>query len=180
MRKEKQLRLNEVKGQIEQYSSFVVMRYNRLTANKASEFRREVGRMSGSVEVMPKRLLRKAAADAGIELDSVPLQGHIGLVYGGNDPLETTKYVVKFSQDNDQAIEIIGGRFEQKMYNAADVAMLSKLPGKNEMRAQLLGLFEAPMAQTLSTMDALLTSVIHCLKNKSEQSDDSSESGNQE
>jgi len=169
MRKEKQLLLDEVKGQIDQYGSFVVIRYNSLKANKASEFRREVGRFGGDVEVMRKRLLRKAATDAGIDLTSVPLTGHIGVVYGGAEPLETTKYVVKFGKDNDQAVEILGGRFDDKIYSGADVARLAQLPSKNEMRAQLLGLFEAPMAQTLSVMEALLTSVIHCLKNKSDE-----------
>ena len=43
---------------------------------------------------------------------------------------------------------------------------MSKLPSKDEMRAQFLGTLEAPMAQTLAVMDALLTSVVHCLNNK--------------
>jgi large subunit ribosomal protein L10 len=35
------------------------------------------------------------------------------------------------------------------------------------MRAQFLGLLEAVPAQTLGVMDALLTSVVYCLDNKS-------------
>ena len=52
-----------------------------------------------------------------------------------------------------------------------DVESLSKLPGKDEMRAQLLAYLEAPMAQTLAVMDALLTSVVYCLENKSKQAE---------
>lgn len=169
MRKEKQLLLDEVKEQIERYDSFVIMSYKSLTANKAAEFRKGIAGFGGDVEVMRKRILKKAAEMSGISLDDLNLEGHIGLVYGGTDPLETTKYLFKFSQENNKAIEVVGGRFDGQLYNSADVSMLSELPSKNEMRAQLLGLFEAPMAQTLSAMDALLTSVIHCLKNKSEK-----------
>lgn len=168
MRQEKQLLLNEVKGQIEKFGSFVVMRYLSLSANKANNFRREVAKMGGGVEVMRKRVLIKAAQAAGVELDLAALPGHIGLVYAA-DPIEMTKFVLKFSQDNDKAIELVGGRFDGQIYNAADVEKMSKLPGKNEMRAELLSVFEAPMAQTLAVMDALLTSVVHCLKNKAEQ-----------
>ena len=39
MRQEKQLLLDEIKDQIEQFDSFVIMRYLRLNANKANEFR---------------------------------------------------------------------------------------------------------------------------------------------
>lgn len=169
MRQEKQLLLDEVKGQINQFGSFVVMRYLNLPANKANLFRREVAKLGGNVEVMRKRVLIKAAEAAGVKLDLADLPGHIGLVYAGKDPIEITKLVFKFGQDNDKNIEVVGGRFEGQIYKAADVEKLSKLPGKNEMRAQLLGTLEAPMAQTLAVMDALLTSVVHCLNNKCEQ-----------
>lgn len=169
MRQEKQLLLDEIKDQLGHYPSFVIMRYLSLSANKANEFRREVSKLGGSVEVMRKRVLIKAAQSAGVNLDLAALPGHIGLVYMNQDPIETTKWVFKFSDDNEKKIQVIGGRLDGLLYNAADVEKLSKLPGKNEMRAQLLSTFEAPMAQTLAVMDALLTSVVHCLENKSKK-----------
>lgn len=175
MRKEKQLLLKEVKGQIDQFGSFVIMRYKSLSANRANDFRRQVTRLGGNVEVMRKRILIKAAKAAGVDLDLDSLPGHIGLVYSTNDPIEMTKYVFKFGQDNDKAVEVIGGRFEGQVYNATDVEKLSKLPGKDEMRAQFLGLLEAPMAQTLSVMEALLSSVVYCLDNKAKLESESSD-----
>lgn len=174
MRQEKQLLLNEVKDQIDQFGSFVIMRYLSLSANKANDFRRQVAKIGGNVEVMRKRILIKAAKAAGVELDLDTLPGHIGLVYASNDPIEMTKFVFKFGQENDKAVQVVGGRFEGQIYNAADVEKLSKLPGKNEMRAQLLSMFEAPMAQTLAVMDALLSSVVYCLDNKSKLEQESS------
>jgi large subunit ribosomal protein L10 len=166
MRQDKQLLLDEVKSQFNHSDSFVLMRYEKLTANKANTFRREVAKLGGNVGVMRKRVLIKAAEAVGVSLDLKALPGHIGLVYAMNDPLEMTKLVVKFGEDNDKAVAVVGGRIEGQLYNAADVNALSKLPGKNEMRAQLLSVFEAPMAQTLAVMDALLASVVYCLDNK--------------
>jgi large subunit ribosomal protein L10 len=54
------------------------------------------------------------------------------------------------------------------MCSASDVEQISKLPGKDEMRSQFLGTLEAPLAQTLSVLEALLTSVMYCLENKSQ------------
>jgi large subunit ribosomal protein L10 len=166
MRQDKKLLLDEVTDQIQQHGSFVVMRYTGLTANKANSFRREVGKMGGNVGVMRKRVLVKAAQAAGITLDLEALPGHIGLVYAMKDPIEVTKFVIKFSDDNDKVIQVVGGRIDGQLYNAADVETLSKLPSMDVMRAQLLGTFEAPMAQTLAVMDALLSSVVYCLDNK--------------
>ena len=63
----------------------------------------------------------------------------------------------------------MGGRFEGRMYAADQMVKLSTLPSKDEMRAQLLATLEAPMAQTLAVMEAVLSSVVYCLQNKSEQ-----------
>lgn len=169
MRKEKQLLLDEVKEQMNQYGSFLIMSYTGLTANRANNFRREVAQLGGNVEILRKRLLIKAAQPIGIELDPSILQGHIGLVFGGSDPIELTKLVFTFSQNNEQSINVIGGRFEGKLYSGEQMKRLSELPGKDEMRAQFLATLEAPMSHTLSVMNALLTSVIYCLDNKGKE-----------
>lgn len=169
MRQEKQLLLDEIKGQIDHFKSFVIMRYLGLNANAANAFRRDIAQSGGNVEVVRKRVLVKAAAAAGVNLDLDALDGHIGLVFTGKDPIETAKIVFKYSQETGDAITVIGGRFDGQLYGGADVEMLSKLPGKNEMRAQLLSTLEAPMSQTLAVMEALLTSVAYCLDNKAKQ-----------
>lgn len=166
MRREKQLLLDEVKGQIERFNSFVIMSYTGITANAANDFRRQIANNGGSLEIVRKRILMKAAQAAGVSLDLEALPGHIGLVFAGKDPLETTKLVFKFRQEVGQGIEVVGGRFDGQLYSGPDMEALSKLPSKDEMRAQFLGTLEAPMAQTLAVMDALLTSVAHCLENK--------------
>jgi len=169
MRAEKQLLKDEVKDKLERYGSFVIMQYDKLSANTANEFRREIGKQGGEVEVVRKRILLKAAEDIGLQIDVSALEGHIGLVFLGKDPIEATKTVFKFSQDREKVIQVSGGRFDGQMYAGQDVERLSKLPSKDEMRAQFLSVLEAPMAQTLAVMNALLSSVVYCLDNKSKQ-----------
>lgn len=167
MRQDKQLLLDEVKGQIDNSSTFVIMSYSKLKANSANSFRRGVQKLGGGVEVVRKRVLMKAAEAAGVQLNLADMPGHIGLVFARQaDPITVTKYVFDFSKSEGDALAVVGGRFEGKLYSGADVEKLSKLPSKDEMRAQLLSVLEAPMSQTLAVMDALMSSVIYCLDNK--------------
>ena len=177
MRSEKELLKQEVKDKIGRFPSFVIIQYVGLSANVANDFRREIGKIGGDVEVARKRVLLKAAADAGVELDLSTLPGHIGIVFFGKDPIESTKTVIKFSKDRDQVIQVIGGRFDGQLYSGPDVERLSTLPGKDEMRAQLLSVFEAPLSQTLAVIEALLTSVPHCLENKSKLEENTENAG---
>ena len=173
MKHEKQLLLDEVKDQIDKYKSFVIMQYVGLKANTLNTFRGLVADLGGDVQMIRKQVLIKAAKEAGVTLLKQDLEGHISLVFAGNDPVETAKLVYKYSKENDNVLKVIGGRFEGSLYKANDVEKLSNLPGKDEMRAQLLSVFEAPLSQTLATMDALLTSVMHCLENKSQKEKES-------
>lgn len=170
MRPEKELLKNEIRDKIKRNNNtFILMHYAGLSANAANEFRSEISKMGGDIEVVRKRVLVKAADDIGIKLDLEALEGHIGLIFLGQDPLETTKAVFKFSDSRDKIIQVRGGRLDGATYNGADIEKLSKLPSRDEMRAQLLSVFEAPMSQTLAVMEAALTSVIFCLDNKSKQ-----------
>jgi large subunit ribosomal protein L10 len=169
MRAEKELLKREVKDKIDNFGSFVIMRYTGMSANTANEFRRAIGKIGGDVEMVRKRVLLKAAEDAGVQLDLSTLPGHVGIVFLGKDSIESTKAVIKFSQDREKVIQVIGGRFDGQLYSGADVERLSTLPGKDGMRAQLLSVFEAPLSQTLAVINSLLTSVPYCLDNKSKE-----------
>jgi len=171
MRKEKQLLLDEVSNQIANVDSFVLVSYKGLTANNANSFRRQICSLGGNFEVVRKRVLLKAAKSQGIDLDIKALPGHIGLVFCGQDALETTKAVFRINNDIGKAVEVIGGRFDGLLYDGAQVETLSKLPSKDEMRAQLLATLEAPMSQTLAVVEALLSSVVYCLDNKTKAED---------
>jgi len=168
MRPEKQLLLDDVKDRIADSKAIVLASYKRLEPNASAAFRINLAKTGGSLEVVKKRVLVKAAQVAGVELDPALLQGHIAVVFANEDPVQTTKVVYQFCQENEQVLEVIGGRFEGSFCSASDVEQISKLPSKDEMRAQFLGTLEAPLSQTLAVIEALLTSVMHCLDNRSE------------
>jgi len=166
MREEKRLLVEEIKDHVEKYGSFLIMSYRGLASTENHELRTLVRNTGGNVEFVPKRMLVIAADEVGVKLDRNALAGHIGLVFGGEDPLVTTKVVYDFRKGNKDAIEVIGGHIDGNLYSAEQMEALSKLPGKDELRAQFLGLLEAPMAQTVSTMNALVSSIVYCLDNK--------------
>jgi large subunit ribosomal protein L10 len=169
MRPEKQLLLDEIKEKIAGSKAIVLASYQRLEPNLTAGFRHSLAQTGGVLEVVKKRVLIKAAESAGVAIDPSLLQGHIAVVFADQDPIQTTKVIYQFCQANEAVLEVLGGRFEGAVCSAQDVEQISKLPGKDEMRAQLLATLEAPLSQTLAVIEALLTSVLHCMSNKCEQ-----------
>ncbi len=167
MRQEKSLLLQEIKDKIDESQALVLATYQKMNPNLAADFRMDVTKTGGTFEVVKKRVLIKAAKEAGFPLDRSDLQGHVGVIFAERDPVETTKCVYKFSKENVKNFVVVGGRFEGSFCSEADLRLISQLPSQTEMRGQLLSVFEAPMSQSLATIEALLCSVIFCLENKS-------------
>lgn len=175
MRPEKQLLLDQLKGQIEASPSFVLLRYQKLSANTANSFRSDIALKGGNVEFVRKRVFLRALQSCGISLDEAMMAGHVGVVFSGNEPLDVAKIVVTFSKENGDSVEIAGGLFDNQVIQPAQVEALSQLPGRDEMRARLLATFEAPMAQLLAVFEAALSSVPYCLDGRVRQQEGAKE-----
>ncbi|MCB1212928.1 MAG: 50S ribosomal protein L10 [Chlamydiia bacterium] len=166
MKQDKTLLKDEIKKGLSGATSVLLLRYTGLTAKIANDLRTKLCESSARFEVVPKRLLIKAASDIDLDLDLAVLGGHIAVIYATGDIVGATKSALEFSKENNNLLELIGGQSLGIYYNAEQVIMLSKLPSLDEMRAQLLATFVAPMSQTVSVMQGLLTAVMHCLQNK--------------
>lgn len=169
MRKEKQLLLDQIKDQIDASGAMVFTSYEKLSPDLSDSLRSKIAETGGTFTVVRKRVLVKAAAEVGVTLDEAALKGHIGVLFAKDDPVNTTKALFNFVKDDKENFTILAGQFEGKLCSAEDLKIISELPSQDEMRAIFLGLLEAPMAQTLSVMEALMTSIMHCLENKSSQ-----------
>jgi large subunit ribosomal protein L10 len=168
MRDEKQFLLDEIQEKLNQYPGFVLTDYAGLSANEAARLRTELRKLGTEMEVIRKRVLKKALENKGIPVSIGELKGHVGLIFATQDSIEIVKFICKYSKETTRPT-ILGGHFEGKFLNAKSVELLSTLPSRDEMRAQLLATFVAPLSQTLATVNALLTSVVYCLDNKAKK-----------
>jgi len=166
MRPEKQLLLDEVKRQIQSSPGFVLVSYQKMDPNLTSQFRRELSETGAFLYVVKKRVFLKAAQEAGLSIDQEMVSGSLGVVYAGEDTITTTKTVYKYKKDHAEKLEVLGASFEGKICLPAEVEAISKLPSKDEMRAQFIGVLEAPMSGTVAVIQSILTSVIYCVENK--------------
>lgn len=157
MRREKELLLNEIKSKIDASSAMIVTQYHRLAPNVSWQLRDRLAKSGSLFEVVRKRVFIKAAQKAGLEIDQTQLKGHVGVVFiNQEDAMPATKSVYKFSEENGDIFDVLFGQIEGKRVPSADLAILSKLPGIQEMRASLLGLFVSPMSHMLAVLEAAM------------------------
>ena len=169
MRQEKQFLLDSIADAIKDSAAFVVTSYEKISANNTAKFRNELFQLGAKFMGVKKRVFVKAAQECGIQISSDTLDGHIGLAFFGDNIVDATKKVFEFREQNEETFKVLGGHFDGKIVTSKDVEAISKLPTRDVMRAQLLGLLEMPMAEVLGVVEALLAAVPCCLDNKAQK-----------
>lgn len=154
-----------------------VIHYNKMGSNLANQFRRKLDGLDATYTVMPKRLFANALTAAGISQDLresvLKAEGAVAVVTAKRDSIDVVKTIYDFSKEHaaeKDLFDVRCGFFEGNVMGAGECKALSELPSKDQLRAQLLALFEAPMSGTVGVINALLTSPLHCLEQKSQQS----------
>ncbi|MBF5051103.1 50S ribosomal protein L10 [Candidatus Clavichlamydia salmonicola] len=166
MKEEKSLLLDEVKSKIEESNGFVVISYKGLTAVLSRLFRNTLFDLDGEFEVVKKTIFLKAAESAGVSVPLEDTEGHMGVLFGKQDIAQLAKNIIEFNKKNNNVFKILGGRIEESSYTSEEMDAIAALPGIKELRAQFVGLIQAPLANVVGVVQAVLTSVLNCMEEK--------------
>jgi large subunit ribosomal protein L10 len=140
----------------------VVTEYRGLTVAQMNKLRRELQAVGASYRVTKNTLTRRAIKETAFaKLDEL-LRGPTGLVTSAKDPVAVAKILVKFAEQNDK-LKIQGGVLDGEPLPASAVSALSKLPSREVLIAQLLGLLQAPASQLLRTIQEPGASLVRLL-----------------
>ena len=122
-----------------------------LSVAKVQQLRRAVKQAGGEYKVAKNTFARRALKETAYGDLEALLEGPTGLVFGYADPVAVAKVLVKFAEENEK-LSIKAGMLGERMLQPEAVSALAKLPSREVLLAQLLGLLQAPAAQLLRTL----------------------------
>ena len=150
-KQEKTALIDDIHGRLRASTMAVMTEYRGLTVAQMDRLRRELKAVGGRYQVTKNTLTRRALKDTAFEKLESLLQGPTGIVTTQKDPVAVAKVLVKFAEQHDK-LKITGGVLEGTVLPAKNVSELAKLPSREVLLAQLLGLINAPAAQLLWTI----------------------------
>jgi large subunit ribosomal protein L10 len=125
--------------------------------------RRQMKEAGGELTVAKNTLLKRAAGEASLIAPiAEDLKGPNALVLGYEDPVALAKLLVKFAQDL-PLLKIKGGVIGGQTLTAKDVDALSKLPSREVLLAQLLGLLQAPAQSLVNVLSGVIRNFLNVL-----------------
>jgi large subunit ribosomal protein L10 len=124
----------------------IVTQYRGLNVAQMTRLRREIRQVSGEYQVIKNTLIKRALkGTVYADLERL-LDGPNGWVFAYDDPVVLSKTLIKFADENDK-LAIKGAVFEGQFMDPARVKVLSQMPSKPELQAQLLATIQAPATQ---------------------------------
>jgi len=144
-REEKSELLNMMHEIFSNAESVVVTEYLGLTVAEADELRNKVRDAGASLRVTKNRITRLALKDTKFEGLADMFKGPVAMAYA-NDPISACKACVEFAKNNEKLV-IVGGALADKALTLDDIKHLASIPSMDELRAQIIGLLQAPASK---------------------------------
>jgi len=147
MRIEKIAILDEVVARVKDSDYCFILNYGGAGVAKLAKLRADLRKLDSRLLVAKNTYLAKAAKEQGWSDEvNAMLSGQTAVVTGHGEPTAVAKAVMEFVNDKELAgkASVKGADYDGKIVDAAMVEALSKVPGKNELRATLLMLLKEP------------------------------------
>ena len=154
MRIEKVAILNEVTSRIKESDYCFIVNHGGVDVAKFAQLRNDLRALDSRLLVVKNSFLAKVAKEKGWdESVNAYFAGPTAVVIGKGEPTAVAKAIMEFVKASAGKASVKGADYDNKIVDAAMVEALSKVPGKDQLRATLLMLFKEPatrLARVLS------------------------------
>jgi len=155
--------VEDIQQRVNQARIGILADFTGLKVESMTQLRRQVKEAGGELKVTKNTLLRRAAGEGNlIEPIRQDLTGPNALVLGYEDPVALAKILVKFAQEK-PVLKIKGGVLAGKPLTAKEVDSLSKLPSREVLLAQLLGVLQATPQGLVTVLSGVIRNFLNVL-----------------
>ena len=129
----------------------ILVEYTGAKVKDLDGIRAKIRESGGEFHILKNTLARRAFADSGMELPQDFLVKSTAVSFAFNDPASTAKALTEATKGKEY-VRVKGGFMSGQVINAAQVKALSDMPPLPVVRAQLLGVLQAPAGKLVRTL----------------------------
>lgn len=133
--------------------------FSGVSVSKFQTLRRLLKKDQAEYKVAKKTLFDRAFQEAGVNLKTKKLQGEIGATFGYGDETAPAKALFKFSKKN-ETFKILGGILGNRLLNTKEVLLLAKLPSREVLLGQLLGVLQSPVRGLVTVLEGNIKNLV--------------------
>jgi large subunit ribosomal protein L10 len=164
----KEQQVNDLADQLGRAKVAVLADYRGLSVSEITTFRRRLRDANAEFHVAKNTMTRRAAERLG-KSDLVPyLVGPTGLALGYGDESAVAKAVTEFARTS-RILTVKAGMLGNRVLAPEEVGRLADLPGREQLLAQVVGGFQAPIAGLVNVLNGTLRGLVGVLEARRRQ-----------
>jgi large subunit ribosomal protein L10 len=153
--------VSKLKEQFTAAPDLIFSDFRGMTFPQMIELRVKLTEKGTAYRVVRNSFARVAMKEAGLPDASAMLEGPTALAFLGGDPGPAAKVMVEFTKAS--PLKIKGGVVSGHLYGLKEIEALSKLPGRKDMLAILMGTMNAPVRNMMYAMNGVASKLVRTL-----------------
>jgi len=154
-RDEKAAVIDEIAASITDSQAIFAVDYRGITVEQAKELRAKLRQADATLRVVKNSLTERAADKAGADQLKSLLAGPTALTFVRGDSAAAAKSLADFARTT-QLLAFKGGLMDGAALSPAEVTAISRLPARDVLYGQLVGLVANPITSLARTLNALI------------------------
>ncbi len=148
-------------------ASAVASDYSGLKTADISDLRKSLKVQNIKLIVTKNSLVKKALSEAKVDLDETILDKPVFFAFS-EDEVEAAKILHEFAKSHEQ-LKILGGIVNGEKADEAKIKVLALLPGKEELKAKLVGVLAGPTYGLVNVLNANIRGLVSVLSQYASQ-----------
>jgi large subunit ribosomal protein L10 len=154
-REQKAVAIAEIAHNIDESDAIFAVDYRGITVAQVAELRGRLREADASFKVVKNSLTERAADQVGVETLKEYLTGPTALTFVRGDIAMAAKAVADFGRTN-QLLPFKGGLMDGAPLDIEQIRTLSRLPSREALYGQLVGVVASPVSGLVRTLNALI------------------------
>ena len=157
-RDEKAAAIAEIATQIQESEAVYAVDYRGISVTQAAELRGRLRDADATFRIVKNTLTERAADEAGAESLKPLLEGPTALTFVRGDAATAAKAIATFNRET-QLLTFKGGLLDGDALDAEQILAISRLPSRDVLYGQLVGMVASPITGLARGLNALLSGV---------------------
>lgn len=153
---------NRIKNTMKLSDAVFIVKYSGVSSPDLCSLRQTLRGSSASLFVVKNSVMRRAFKDSDLGLLVKDIDGPCGLIFVKDEPVAISKTLCNFTKEHAQ-LKLEGGVLKNKILKMKDIEFMSRLPSKEVLRAQLVGVLNSPISGIVITLNQILANFVYCL-----------------
>ena len=150
-REKKGALVSEYVEKLRRSQAVIVTEYRGLKVKQLETLRRELRANDSELAVAKNTLVARALTEVGMAAPRTLLSGPTAVAFVFGDLAAPTKTLLKYAKDT-KIMVIRGGMMGQVSFGEASVQSLTDLPSRDQLRAQVVGALQSPIAGLVNVL----------------------------